>query len=111
MTDEYVEVVCVPQPPVRMIVTGNLEDFIRGEKMECDNYKFNMCPAVGGNEKICPNCEHKEWVAKYKLAIELEKTRDVSREVNRVVKAMYNKHGLKAFSIIKEDAETSLDEF
>lgn len=69
--------------------------------MTCECYTLNCCPAVGGNEKICENCPHMDWVVEYRLFI----ARDVSKEV----KAMYNKHGLKAFSVIKEGAETSLD--
>ena len=75
--------------------------FLKGDNMECECYTHNCCPAVDGREKICPQCKHIEWVVEYKLFI----ARDASKEV----KAMYNKHGLKAFSVIKEDAETSLD--
>ena len=90
--EEVVEVVCVPQPPIRTIAIGSLEDFLGddgnlkgGENMECKNHALNMCPAVGGNEKICPNCPHMEWVVEYKLFY--------ARVMNEKAKEHYIAHG------------------
>ena len=70
-------------------------------KTDCVHMQGNACPAVDGRDKICENCDCMEEVVQYKLFY--------ARVVSEEVKAMYNKHGLKAFSVIKEDAETSLD--